>query len=185
MPQPLALRSRIVLAAADGLNNQHIAAALKLPPITVGKWRQSFALFGIEALRESPRSGRPPKHDSETRVEVQTRVCQQPIDQSRWTVRTRQPNSDCPPDMVRGMLVAALILKPGCWTLSVYISTRPGMPSCCVGDEKRSIKALDRTQPLLPLIVLENFNIHRNEAVKQMAPQAPASAFLLYPTHAS
>src|ERR1700735_2789940 len=82
-PQSLALRSRIVLAAADGSNNQQIAAALKLPPITVGKWRQSFALFGLEGLRDAPRSGRPPKHDAEVRLEVQTRVCQQPEDQGR------------------------------------------------------------------------------------------------------
>src|SRR5271157_3933033 len=54
-PQSLALRSRIVLAAADGSNNQQIAAALKIPPITVGKWRQSFAVHGIEGLRDARR----------------------------------------------------------------------------------------------------------------------------------
>src|ERR1700747_2994289 len=87
-PQSLALRSRIVLAAADGSNNQRIAAALKIPPVTVGKWRQLFAVHGIEGLRDAPRSGRPPKHDADVRHKVQTRVCQQPDDQSRWTVRT-------------------------------------------------------------------------------------------------
>jgi FixJ family two-component response regulator len=45
-PQSLALRSRIVLAAAEGSNNQQIAAALRIPPVTVGKWRQSFAVHG-------------------------------------------------------------------------------------------------------------------------------------------
>src|ERR1700692_4836859 len=50
-PQSLALRSRIVLAAADGSANQQIAAALKIPPITVGKWRRSFAMEGVEGLR--------------------------------------------------------------------------------------------------------------------------------------
>ena len=87
-PQSLVLRSRIVLAAADGSNNQQIAAALKIPPITVGKWRRSFAMDGVEGLRDAPRSGRPPKHDAQTRNKLQTRVCQQPEDQSRWTVRT-------------------------------------------------------------------------------------------------
>src|SRR5216683_2980572 len=87
-PQSLALRSRIVLAAAGGSNNQQIAAALKVPEVTVGKWRQSFAVLGIEGLRDAPRSGRPPKHDADVRHKVQTRVCQQPDDQSRWTVRT-------------------------------------------------------------------------------------------------
>ena len=46
-PQSLAQRSRIVLAAADGASNQQIAAALKLPAVTVGKWRQSFAVRGL------------------------------------------------------------------------------------------------------------------------------------------
>src|ERR1700680_51182 len=76
-PQSLALRSRIVLAAADGSNNQEIAAALKIPPVTVGKWRQSFAVHGIKGLRDAPRSGRPPKHDADVRHQVQTCVCQQ------------------------------------------------------------------------------------------------------------
>ena len=87
-PQSLALRSRIVLAAAGGATNQQIAASLKIPAITVGKWRRSFASDGVEGLRDAPRSGRPRKYDMETRHKVQTLVCQQPDDQSRWSVRT-------------------------------------------------------------------------------------------------
>src|ERR1700704_1117917 len=74
-PQSLAQRSRIVLAAAEGASNQQIAAALKIPAVTVGKWRHLFALHGMEGLRDAPRSGRPPKHDSGVRHRVQTRVC--------------------------------------------------------------------------------------------------------------
>src|SRR5580700_6991619 len=106
-PQSLALRSRIVLAAADGSNNQKIAAALGIPPVTVGKWRQSFAVHGMEGLRDAPRSGRPPKHDAGVRHRVQTRVCQQPDDQSRWTVRTLATELGLPASTVHAMLVAA------------------------------------------------------------------------------
>jgi transposase len=60
-PQSLARRSRIVLTAEDGSNNQQIAAMLRIPPVTVGKWRQSFTFQGIAGLRDAPRSGRPPK----------------------------------------------------------------------------------------------------------------------------
>jgi putative transposase len=87
-PQSLAKRSRIVLAAADGSSNQQIALQLRIPAITVGKWRRSFAREGIEGLRDAPRAGRPPKHNSDVRQRVQTRVRQQPEAQSRWTVRT-------------------------------------------------------------------------------------------------
>ena len=106
-PQSLALRCRIVLAAAGGPNNRQIAAALKIPPITVGKWRRSFALNGLEGLRDAPRSGRPPRHDADTRHRVQTRVCQLPEDQGRWTVRTLAAEVGLPASTVHAMLVAA------------------------------------------------------------------------------
>lgn len=106
-PQSLAMRSRIVLAAGDGSNNRQIAAALRIPAITVGKWRRSFAIDGLEGLRDSPRSGRPPRHDSDTRHKVQTRVCQQPEDQGRWTVRTLAAEVGLPASTVHAMLVAA------------------------------------------------------------------------------
>jgi transposase len=165
-PQSLALRSRFVLAAADGSNNQQIAAALKIPAVTVGKWRQSFAVLGIEGLRDAPRSGRPPKHDAEVRHRVQTRVCQQPEDQSRWTVRTLAVELGLPPSTVHAMLVAAKLQPHRIRTFTfspdpdfeaklldivgLYLNPPENALVLCV-DEKPSIQALDRTQPLLPL----------------------------------
>ena len=111
-PQALALRSRIVLAAAEGKENQQIAADLRIPPVTVGKWRRLFAAHGLEGLRDQPRSGRPPKHDAETRHKVQTRVCQQPDDQSRWSVRTLAAELGLPSSTVHRMLVAAKTAAP-------------------------------------------------------------------------
>src|SRR5258708_33075403 len=87
-PQAMALRSRIVLAAAEGANNQQIAARLKIPPVTAGKWRQAFAIDGIEGLRDGPRPGRPPTHGDEIRHKQQRRVCQRPRDPSRGSGRT-------------------------------------------------------------------------------------------------
>ncbi len=165
-PQSLALRSRIALAAADGSNNQQIAAALKIPPVTVGKWRQSFAVHGIEGLRDAPRSGRPPKHDADVRHKVQTRVCQQPDDQSRWTVRTLAAELGLPASTVHAMLVAAKLQPHRIRTFTfspdpdfeaklldivgLYLNPPENALVLCV-DEKPSIQALDRTQPLLPL----------------------------------
>ncbi|WP_425590981.1 helix-turn-helix domain-containing protein [Candidatus Neomicrothrix sp.] len=40
--QALALRSKIVLACADGLDNKSVAAKLNCVPATVGKWRRRF-----------------------------------------------------------------------------------------------------------------------------------------------
>jgi len=161
----LALRSRIVLAAADGSSNRHIASALKIPAITVGKWRRSFTVDGIEGLRDAPRSGRPPKHDSTVRRRVQTRVCQQPEAQSRWTVRTLASELGLPAGTVHAMLVAAKLQPHRIRTFTfspdpdfeaklpdivgLYLNPPENALVLCV-DEKPSIQALDRTQPLLP-----------------------------------
>ena len=106
-PQNLALRSRIVLAAAGGQSNQQIASNLSLPQITVSKWRRRFASHGLEGLQDAPRSGRPLKHGAEVWQRVQHRVCQQPKFQSRWTVRTLAREMNLPSSTVHGMLVAS------------------------------------------------------------------------------
>lgn len=260
-PQSLVLRSRIVLAAANGSNNQQIAAALKIPAITVGKWRRSFAVDGVEGLRDSPRSGRPPKHDAETRRRLQTRVCQQPEDQSRWSVRTLAAELGLPASTVHAMLVAAKLQPHRIRTFTfspdpdfeaklldivgLYLNPPENAFVLCV-DEKPSIQALDRTQPLLPLrarkprswtneyvrhgtqtllaaleiatgkvvahvrdrrttvgflsfmddvvrsypvrelhVVLDNLNIHKNEAAKQWLLRHPRVHFHYTATHAS
>jgi transposase len=260
-PQSLALRSRIVLAAADGSNNQQIAAALKIPPVTVGKWRQSFAVHGIEGIRDAPRSGRPRKYDAEVRHKVQARVCQQPDDQSRWTVRTLAAEVGLPASTVHAMLVSAKLRPHQMRTFTfspdpdfeaklldivgLYLNPPENALVLCV-DEKPSIQALDRTQPLLPLrankprswtneyarhgtqtllaaleiatgkvvahvrdrrttvdflsfmddvvksypldelhVVLDNLNIHKNDAAKQWLLRHPRVHFHYTPTHAS
>jgi transposase len=260
-PQSLAMRSRIVLAAAGGSSNQQIASALKIPAITVGKWRRSFVVDGIEGLRDAPRSGRPPKYDSEVRQRVQTRVCQQPESQSRWSVRTLAAELGLPSSTVHAMLTAAKLQPHRIRTFTfspdpefeaklldivgLYLNPPENALVLCV-DEKPSIQALDRTQPLLPLrakkprswtneyvrhgtqtllaaleiatgkvvahvrdrrttvdflsfmndvvksypsgelhVVLDNLNIHKNEAAKQWLLRHPRVHFHYTPTHAS
>ena len=105
--QALVLRSQIVLAAAAGHPNQQIASELELPPVTVGKWRRSFAALGLDGLRDAPRSGRPPKHDAAVWQKVQTLACQQPPAQGRWTVRTLARKVGLPPSTVHAILQAS------------------------------------------------------------------------------
>ena len=260
-PQSLAQRSRIVLAASDGSSNQQIASALQIPAITVGKWRRSFAVDGMEGLRDAPRSGRPPKHDFTVRQRVQTRVCQQPEAQSRWTVRTLAAELGLPASTVHAMLVAAQLQPHRIRTFTfspdpdfeaklldivgLYLNPPDNALVLCV-DEKPSIQALDRTQPLLPLrakkprswtneyarhgtqtllaalematgkviahvrdrrttvdflnfmddvlksypsqelhVVLDNLNIHKNEAARQWLLRHPRVHFHYTATHAS
>ena len=53
--QALALRCRIVLAAATGETNQQIARELSCNPVTVGKWRARFAAKRLDGLIDEPR----------------------------------------------------------------------------------------------------------------------------------
>src|SRR3954454_18721917 len=58
--QSLALRSKIVLACADGGANTAVAQQLGCDRMTVGKWRARFLAHRLEGLMDEARSGRPP-----------------------------------------------------------------------------------------------------------------------------
>src|SRR2546425_11554038 len=105
-PQGLALRSRIVLAASTGQSNQQIAATLRIPEVTAGKWRRAFALYGIDGLQDAPRTGRPPKHGPEVRERIQARARPPPESSTLWTVRTLARDLKLPPATPHDGLVA-------------------------------------------------------------------------------
>jgi Winged helix-turn helix len=52
-------RARIVLAAADGLENVEIAEVVGVDVNTASKWRKRFFDEGIDGLMDRYRSGRP------------------------------------------------------------------------------------------------------------------------------
>ncbi len=58
-PESLRLRSRMVLACAEGLTNAEIARRLQVSPATVAKWRERYLSRGLAGLSDAPRSGRP------------------------------------------------------------------------------------------------------------------------------
>jgi transposase-like protein len=58
--QALALRSRIVLAAASGESNQAVAEHLRVRQQTVGKWRRRFLARRLAGLSDELRPGVPP-----------------------------------------------------------------------------------------------------------------------------
>jgi len=59
--QRVALRSKIVLRAAEGLPNQEIARRLGVTGATVGKWRERFRVRGMKGLSDDSRPGTPRK----------------------------------------------------------------------------------------------------------------------------
>jgi hypothetical protein len=54
------VRARIILMAAEGMQNKDIAERLMLPVQIVTKWRKRYYHEGLAGLEERPRPGRPP-----------------------------------------------------------------------------------------------------------------------------
>jgi len=60
LPYRDVMRAKLVLMAADGLDNDEIAARLDTRREIVSKWRKRFFEQGLPGLEERPRGGRPP-----------------------------------------------------------------------------------------------------------------------------
>jgi len=106
-PQAVALRARLVLAAAEGFSNQQIAAGFEVTVNTVGKWRVRYALHGVAGLAGYRHPGRPPKHGPELREKLGMLLRQPPPGRAeRWTVRALAKALQIPPSTLHDMLVA-------------------------------------------------------------------------------
>src|SRR5215212_594968 len=58
-PHREVIRAKVVLLAAEGLNDTEIARRLDCTDKTAAKWRRRFMAEGIAGLDERPRPGRP------------------------------------------------------------------------------------------------------------------------------
>ena len=99
-PQQIALRARIVLAAADGANNCQIARQLAVSLDMVRRWRERWRILQpaslddlpvAERLTDAPRSGKPRQITAEQECQIVALACEPPADSARpmsqWTGR--------------------------------------------------------------------------------------------------
>ena len=98
--QQIALRARIVLAAARGLKNKEIAQTYRVTLDTVSLWRNrwvklqdiSFDDLSIEdRLQDAPRPGAPARITADQRCQIEALACKKPEEADRpithWTAR--------------------------------------------------------------------------------------------------
>src|SRR5207302_7450511 len=86
--QRLALRAKIVLACAEGLENKAVAASLRINPVTVGKWRKRFLSDRLEGLADEPRPGAPRTITDAKVEEVVTKTLEEkPRAATHWSTR--------------------------------------------------------------------------------------------------
>jgi transposase len=166
--QALALRCRIVLAAADGEESGQIAARLGCNKSTVGRWRGRFARSGLDGLHDEPRPGKPRQiGDVEVERVIVKTLEQQPPDATHWSTRSMARATGMSQAAV-SRIWRAFGLKPHqteAFKLSpdpqfidkvrdvvgLYVNPPDAAVVLCV-DEKSQIQALDRTAPILPLM---------------------------------
>jgi transposase-like protein len=72
------LRAKIVLAAAAGLTNAHIARRLGMTPNTIRKWRKLFIAQGLAGLTDRKRCGRPRVYPRVVVAQAKAIACELP-----------------------------------------------------------------------------------------------------------
>lgn len=164
----LALRARIVLAAADGGTNLELADRLELDRGTVRKWRNRFVEAGCDGLLDEPRPGRPRIVDDAQIEELITATLETaPRDATHWSTRSMAKHLGLSQSMVSRVWRAFGLAphKQDSWKLSkdplfvakvrdvvgLYLNPPERALVLCV-DEKTQIQALNRTQPVFPML---------------------------------
>ncbi|TXI18351.1 MAG: IS630 family transposase [Ottowia sp.] len=161
----LAERARIVLLAAQGLQNVQIAQELGVDRITAGRWRQRYIESGLAGIeRDLPRGAPPVKVDVAKLVELTTQT--QPEAATHWSTRKMAAVLDVSPStvmrhwqanglkphLVRGFKISRdpKFVEKLEDIVGLYMTPpEHALVLCC--DEKSQVQALDRTQPGLPL----------------------------------
>jgi transposase len=166
--QGLAVRARIVLGAADGENNTKLAQRLGLTRMTVAKWRSRFVVDRVDGLLDEPRPGKPRTISDEKVAEVIAATLESaPKDATHWSTRSMAAHLGLSQSAVSRIWRAfglqphrvesfklstdALFVEKVRDVVGLYLDPPERALVLCV-DEKSQIQALDRSQPILPMM---------------------------------
>jgi transposase len=166
--QALALRSKIVLACADGVDNTTVAAQLGCAAATVGKWRARFVAYRLDGLTDEARPGRPATVTLDQVEDVLVTTLEStPANATHWTRAKMAERAGLSKSTI-GRIWKAFELKPhraDGFKLSndplfvekvydicgLYLDPPEAAVVLSV-DEKSQVQALARSQPAFPMM---------------------------------
>ena len=161
-------RAEIILLSNKGLLMDDIVVQIGLSRPVVNKWRQRFREFGIDGLKDAPRSGKPKVITPEQQAIVIEKACSKPdggyanwsqgriakeVGISQSKVFQILKHADLKPHKIEywcGKSKDPEFEEKMTKIVGLYMSPPENALVICV-DEKTQIQALDRTQPELAL----------------------------------
>lgn len=167
IPNGLIARFRIILLAAEGLENKKISEKVNLSRSSVGKWRKRYSEKGLEGLHDELRPGRPRSIlDEKVSELIHKTLKTKPEGTTHWSTRTMADQIGLS-HMTVCRVWRTFGLKPhlsDTFKLStdpffvekvrdivgLYLNPPENALVLCV-DEKSQCQALERSQPTLPL----------------------------------
>ena len=161
-------RCRVILRCADGIPSKTVASELGLHEHTVGKWRRRFLKGRIDGLLDEARAGRPRTIDDDQVAQVIERTLRStPRDATHWSIRSMATETGFSHTTIRRIWNAfglqphrsetfklssdPLFVDKVRDIVGLYLSP-PNRALVLSVDEKSQIQALDREQPVLPMM---------------------------------
>ena len=167
--QRMVQRARVILLSSEDMSLREISKRSGLSKQNCTKWRVRFLHERLDGLKDQQRPGRPRVIPAEKRLEVIALACSPPPDgYTRWNVKMLADATKLGSTTVHRILNEGDIKphKVDYWCgkspdpefeekqaaiLGLYLNP-PNNALVISVDEKSQIQALDRTQPVLPLM---------------------------------
>lgn len=164
--QELALRTKVILASAEGEGVRPMARRLSISPNTVAVWRRRYRAEGLAGLRTKPRAGRPRQITSAKEQAVISATLRKPEAATHWSARRLAKEVRLSSATVHRIWQKYGLQPHRVETfkfsrdpefdtkladiVGLYLDPPERALVLCV-DEKSQIQALNRTQPALPM----------------------------------
>ncbi|MFE3638277.1 IS630 family transposase [Streptomyces sp. NPDC059168] len=166
--QALAQRSQMVLECAEGHSIMEVSRRLRIAPDTVRTWRRRFIERGLDDLCDDPRPGVPRKiTDADVERVIVKTLEETPKNATHWSTRSMAVATGMSQSTISRIWRAFALAPHRSQTfklstdplfidkvrdvVGLYLDPPEKALVLCV-DERSQIQALDRSQPVLPMV---------------------------------